>query len=192
MTTPSLSQPIHVAITRRVRRGREAEFQQALREFVQASYSQGGVLGANMLVPLPGSNSSEFGILRTFQSQEERDAFYNSPSFKAWAERARALSEGDPEYRQLHGLEAWFRNPDQPEPPQWKMALLTFIAVWPVSMAVPAALAPVMGRSVSNVIFAGAVAAGIVIVLTWVAMPVLVRLSRPWLYPKQNSIANIQ
>ena len=123
MTAPSHSQPIHVAITRRVRRGREAEFQQALREFVQASYAQGGVLGANMLVPLPGSDSSEFGILRTFQNQEERDAFYSSPLFKAWADRARALTEGDPEYRQLHGLEAWFRNPNQPEPPQWKMAL---------------------------------------------------------------------
>ena len=192
MTAASHSQPIHVAITRRVRRGREAEFQQALREFVQASYAQGGVLGANMLVPLPGSDSSEFGILRTFQSQEERDAFYNSPQFKEWAERARALTEGEPEYRQLHGLEAWFRNPNQPEPPQWKMALLTFIAVWPVSMAVPAALTTIIGRSVSNVIFAGAVAAGIVLVLTWVVMPVLVRFSRPWLYPKQNSIANVQ
>jgi len=192
MTAPSQSQPIHVAITRRVRRGREAEFEQALRELVQASFSKGGVLGANMLVPLPGSDSSEFGILRTFQNQEERDAFYSSPLFKAWADRARALTEGDPEYRQLHGLEAWFRNPNQPEPPQWKMALLTFVAVWPVSMAVPAVLAPVIGRSVSNVIFAGAVAAGIVLVLTWVVMPVLVRFSRPWLYPKQNSIANVQ
>ena len=145
MTAPSHSQPIHVAITRRVRPGCEAEFQQALREFIEASFSHSAVLGANMLVPLPGSNSSEFGILRTFQSQGERDAFYNSPLFKAWAERAKDLTIGEPVYRQLHGLEAWFRNPTQPEPPQWKMALLTFIAVWPVSMAVPAALAPLIG-----------------------------------------------
>jgi antibiotic biosynthesis monooxygenase (ABM) superfamily enzyme len=97
------------------------------------------------------------------------------------------LTIGEPVYRQLHGLEAWFRNPNQPEPPQWKMALLTFIAVWPVSMAVPALLTPLIGRSVSNTIFAGAVAAGIVVVLTWFAMPLLVRLARKWLYPKQDS-----
>lgn len=132
MTAPTQSQPIHVAITRRVRPGCEAEFQQALREFIEASFSNGAVLGANMLVPLPGSNSTEFGILRTFQSQGERDAFYDSSLFKAWAERAKAFTIGEPVYRQLHGLEAWFRNPTQPEPPQWKMALLTFIAVWPV------------------------------------------------------------
>src|SRR6266478_5206866 len=35
--------PIHVAITRRVRAGCEAEFQQALREFFQTSFGHGGV-----------------------------------------------------------------------------------------------------------------------------------------------------
>src|SRR5208283_1448188 len=97
-------------------------------------------------------------ILRTFYSQGERDAFYDSPLFRAWAERAKAWTIGEPIYRQLHGLEAWFRNPTQPEPPQWKMALLTFMAVWPVSMAVPALLGLLIGRSVSNILFAGAVA----------------------------------
>ena len=41
--------PIHIAITRRVRPGCEAEFQAALREFFQASFAHGGVLGASML-----------------------------------------------------------------------------------------------------------------------------------------------
>ena len=58
--------PIHIAITRRVRPGCEAEFQQALREFLQTSFAHGGVLGANMLVPLPGSGSREYGILSVF------------------------------------------------------------------------------------------------------------------------------
>lgn len=182
-----MNAPIHVAITRRVRPGCEAEFQQALREFIQASFSDGGVVGAHMLVPLPGSDSTEFGILRTFCNEQERDAFYASPLFKAWEKRARTLTEGEPVYRQLHGLEAWFRNPDRPNPPQWKMILLTWLAVWPVSMAVPAALEPWLGPPVPNVLFAGAVAAGIVVVLTWVAMPLLVRIARGWLRPKATS-----
>ena len=49
--------PIHIAITRRVRPGREAEFQEALREFFQTSFAHGGVLGATMIVPPPGSDS---------------------------------------------------------------------------------------------------------------------------------------
>src|SRR5215212_9699679 len=113
---------IHVAITRRVRPGCEAEFQEALRGFFQSSFSQTGVLGASMLVPPPGSNSREYGILRTFNSEAERDAFYESPRFKEWDDRARKLTEGEPVYRRMHGLEAWFRSPHSP-PPRWKMAV---------------------------------------------------------------------
>ena len=67
--------PIHIAITRRVRPGCEAEFEAALREFFQTSFGHGGVLGASMLTPPPGSESREFGILRTFRNEAERDAF---------------------------------------------------------------------------------------------------------------------
>src|SRR5438445_2195416 len=125
--------PIHIAITRRVRPGCEAEFQQALREFFQTSFGHGGVWGANMLTPPPGSDSREFGILRTFADEKDRDAFYGSPMFKAWEERARMLTEGDPVYRQLHGLEAWFRSPGNP-PPKWKMGVATFLGVFPLAM----------------------------------------------------------
>ena len=103
--------------------------------------------------------------------------------FKAWEERIKPLTEGTPEYRELTGLEAWFRSPHSP-PPRWKMALLTWIAVWPVNMAVPAALKPLIGQTVPKVIFAGAVAGGIVLVLTWVAMPLFVKLTKGWLHPK--------
>jgi antibiotic biosynthesis monooxygenase (ABM) superfamily enzyme len=182
----STGRPVHVAITRHIKAGCEAEFQEALGEFLKTSFGQAGVHGASMLVPLPGSTYAEYGILRTFANEQERDAFYESAMFRAWKERVAPLTEGDPQYRQLHGLEAWFRNPTFPNPPQWKMALLTFIAVWPVSVAVPALLNPLIGRSVSNAIFAGAVAGGIVAVLTWGVMPILVRLAGGWLYPKNH------
>ena len=111
--------------SRRVRRGHEAEFQAALREFLQTSFAHGGVQGASMLTPTPGSDSREYGILRTFANEQERDAFYASPMFKAWEEKARTLTEGEPVYRQLHGLEAWFRSPNPP--PRWKMATVTLL-----------------------------------------------------------------
>lgn len=172
---------IHIAITRRVRPGREAEFQQALREFLQTSFAHGGVHGASMLVPAPGAPSKEFGILRTFANEQERDAFYNSPMFKAWEERARTLTEGEPEYRQLHGLEAWFRSPLAP-PPRWKMAVATFIGVVPVAMGLSLTLGRVIRTwpfVVGSVVFNAAVVA----LLTWIIMPLVTRLLRGWLHP---------
>ena len=176
------NKPIYVAVTRKIKAGCEEEFQAALRVFFQSSLGQPGVHGASMLIPPPGSSSREYGILRTFVNERERDAFYASPLFQEFKNRVAPLTDGEPNYRQLHGLEAWFRNPSGPNPPTWKMALLTFVAVWPVSMAVPAALNPLIGNAVGPIIFAGAVAAGIVLVLTWVAMPILVRLAKRWLF----------
>ncbi len=180
-----MNEPIHVAITRKIKPGCQAEFQTALKEFFTTSFGHAGVQGASMLVPPPGSSSPEFGILRTFANERERDDFYASPMFQAWEDRIKPLIDGEPVYRDLNGLEAWFRSPHNP-PPRWKMALLTWLAVWPVSMAVPAAFKPLFGSSVPGFIFAGAVAGGIVLVLTWVAMPLLVKLTKGWLHPKTS------
>jgi len=185
-----MNEPLHIAVTRRIKPGCEAEFQQALKEFFQTSFAHRGVQGASMLVPPPGSSSHEYGILRTFASARERDDFYASPMFKSWEEKVQPLSEGEPVRRQLNGLEAWFRSPQNP-PPRWKMALLTWVAVWPVSMAVPAAFYPLMGQWMPNVLFAGAVAGGIVLFLTWAAMPILVTLAKGWLSPQIKNPAKI-
>jgi antibiotic biosynthesis monooxygenase (ABM) superfamily enzyme len=174
--------PIHIAITRRVRPGCEAEFQQALREFLRASFAHGGVWGASMLTPPPGSDRSEYGILRTFADEKERDAFYELPLFKAWEERARTLTEGEPVYRQLHGLEAWFRSPRNP-PPRWKMAVATYLGVFPVAMVLNLALGPVI-RSWNFVAGSAVFNACVVASLTWVVMPLVTHALHGWLNPQ--------
>ena len=175
----STSRPIHVAVTRRIKPGREAEFQEALREFFKTSFAQIGVHGANMLVPPPGSASSEYGILRTFANEQERDAFYASETFGAWKKRVAPLTEGEPQYRQLHGLEAWFRSPQHP-PPRWKMAAATFLGVFPVAMVLNLTLGPLI-RSwpfiMSNAVFNACVVA----LLTWVVMPQVTKVLHSWL-----------
>jgi antibiotic biosynthesis monooxygenase (ABM) superfamily enzyme len=177
--------PIHIAITRRVRPGCEAEFQQALREFFQTSFAHGGVWGANMLTPPPGSDSREFGILRTFADEKEREAFYESPLFQAWEKRARTLTEGEPEYRQMHGLEAWFRSSQNP-PPRWKMAVATLLGVYPTSLF----LSPTIGEVVHSWPLAArslVIAASMVALLTWVVMPLVTRLLHGWLHPQTQT-----
>jgi antibiotic biosynthesis monooxygenase (ABM) superfamily enzyme len=180
--------PIHIAITRRVRPGRETEFEGALREFFQASFAHPGVKGASMLVPPPGSGSREFGILRTFQDERELEDFYRSPLFIAWDERARELTEDKPQHRRLHGLEAWFRSSGNP-PPKWKMALITFAGVYVYTLLLTKVLGPLIRPwplPVSNAVFNVIVVAG----LTWVIMPFLTRLLRSWLNPPQPEKAS--
>lgn len=178
--------PVHVAITRRVKPGCEAEFQQALREFFATSLGHDGVLGVHMLVPPAGSGDREHGILRTFASTAERETFYKSPMFAAWEERVAPLVEGEPVYRDLTGLEAWFRNP-RGLPPRWKMAVATLIGVYPTSLLIGATLGeavrawPLYARSLVS-------AVAMVGMLTWAVMPLVTRVLHGWLHGgKENS-----
>jgi len=178
--------PIHVAITRRVKPGREADFQQALREFFQTSFDHGGVLGATMIVPPPGSDSREFGILRTFANEMERDDFYASPAFKAWERKCEPLTESNSwSTRPLHGLEAWFRSPHNP-PPKWKMAVTTFLGVFPLAMILNLTLGPAI-REWPFVLRNAVFNASVVALLSWVVMPVVTRLLHGWLQPESQT-----
>jgi antibiotic biosynthesis monooxygenase (ABM) superfamily enzyme len=177
-----MNEPIHIAITRRIKPGCEAEFQKLLQEFFKTSFAHIGVHGASMLVPPPGSSSPEFGILRTFANAQERDSFYDSPMFKTWEDRIKPLTEGEPVHRELTGLEAWFRSPQNP-PPRWKMAIATYLGVVPVIMGLSLSIGPVV-RSwnfiLNNLVFNACVVA----LLTWVVMPFITRILHRWLHSK--------
>jgi antibiotic biosynthesis monooxygenase (ABM) superfamily enzyme len=66
-------------------------------------------------------------------------------------------------------------------------ALLTWIAVWPTSMFISLILKPTLARNSPHVLAAGVVAGGIVVILYWIAMPLLVRVTRRWLYSEKKA-----
>ncbi len=171
---------IHIAITRRVRAGREAEFQEALREFLKASLSETGVVGVHMLTPPPGSAQREYGILRSFADAAERDAFYRSPLYEDWLARVAPLTEGEATMRNLTGLEAWFRS-GAGLPPRWKMAVATLLGVYPTSLVLTLTVGeaahswPLLARTL-------AVATCMVAALTWIVMPLVTRILHRWLH----------
>ena len=179
--------PSHVAITRRIKPGCEQEFETALKEFFAHSLAHRGVRGAAMLVPAPGSSSTEYGIIRSFASPEERDAFYASPLYLEWKDRVAPLSVGEPEARELHGLEAFFRQNGAP-PPRWKMAFATYLGVVPVVMGLALTLGPFI-RSwnfvLNNLVFNACV----VILLTWVVMPLITRALKVWLQGNEHKFS---
>jgi antibiotic biosynthesis monooxygenase (ABM) superfamily enzyme len=180
MITSAGPQPIHVAITRRIKPGCEQEFETALKEFFARSLSHSGVHGAAMLVPPPGSSSTEYGILRSFANAAERDAFYASPLFLEWKKRIAPLSDGEPEARELQGLEAFFRQDSPSLPPTWKMAIATYLGVVPVIMTLALTLGPLI-RSWNFVLYNLVFNACVVALLTWVVMPLITRALHGWL-----------
>lgn len=182
-----MDEPIHIAITLRVRKTHLTEFEHALADFASRSLAEPGARGLQCLYPPPGSASTEYGIMRSFASAADRDAFYQTNLFRDWLARIEPMVEGESTRRQLHGLEAWFRDAKEPMPPRWRMGLLTWIAVWLSSTLMRAIVAPVLGRNVPQVVEAALISAGVVVILTWIAMPFLVKIARPWLHSRSKS-----
>jgi len=168
---------VHVAITRKVLPGKEDEFKAALRRFMSESFVHDGVHGASMITSLSGTDEREIGILRTFRNKNERDAFYRSEQFQKWETYASTLTE-EPVYRELTGLEAWFRSPAAP--PRIKMALVTLCGVFPASLLLSFTLGP-FTKDFPLTVRLLISSALMVILLTWLIMPFLTKLFRKWL-----------
>jgi len=175
---------IHVAITRVVKPGCEDAFEQAILRFFTASLATSDSFGAQLLRPLPGREDRRYGILRSFANEADRDAFCASALFRAWQEEVAPMVEGEYARRELHGLEAFFSDPGQlGHPPRWKMAVVTWLGVWPTAHLVNGALDPARLLELTGWWKGAVIAAIVVSLLTWAVMPGLTRLFHRWLRP---------
>ena len=111
---------VHMAITRRVKPGSEQAFEEAMQAFAQRSMSAPGVMGVHIIRPVRSAAVAEYGILRSFASEADCEAFYASDLFADWLDEARQYSLDEPVQRKLHGLEAFFRTGGRNLPPRFR------------------------------------------------------------------------
>jgi antibiotic biosynthesis monooxygenase (ABM) superfamily enzyme len=178
-----MKQPVHVAITRKVKPGCESIFENAIQRFFKESEITNGSLGVQLIKPLPGNNSNTFGILRSFASDKDREDFYQSNQFREWDQIIQPLVEPGYTRREieLHGLEAFFSNPSIiRHPPRWKMAVVTWMGVWPTVLLVSLLISPHLS-SIPLWLAVGIDTLVVVLALTWAVMPLLTGIMRPWL-----------
>lgn len=171
--------PLTVIVTWRIRQGCEREFEAWRLEISAAALEFPGHMGINVI--LPGGYQREYVVIFRFDTYEHLRAWQDSDIRRKLLKKAEPFRESEPSYRLQYGLEYWFApSGTLLSPPRWKMAIVTIIGVWPVSMLVPRLLNPLIANQ-SQLLQALFVAVGIVIFLTWAVMPVLVRILRPWL-----------
>ena len=174
---------VHIAITRIVKPGSEKEFEHAILDFFSKTTDFPGSLGAQLIRPIPGSEDRKYGIMRSFVNKRRQEAFYESAAFAEWVETVKPLVEENYERKPLHGLEAFFNDPSMAtHPPKWKMAITTWLGVWPTVFLVSQVSEPFI-KQIPRIGATGLVTLVVVILLSWAVMPGLIKLLRPWLKP---------
>lgn len=177
-----MSEPVTIFITRKAKPGKEAELEAWMREIRAASSQWPGYVSSRSLESEEGGKPGEFDVVFTFDSAENFNHWVNSPEKKAFYDRLPALID-EQKVRRLSGLEPWLQlsAPNMAPPPKWKMCLLAFFAVYPTIYFVSALAGdfllglPIWLRLLCTVPV-------ISIIMTFIAMPLMTRLFRRWLY----------
>jgi antibiotic biosynthesis monooxygenase (ABM) superfamily enzyme len=179
----SADEPVTVIVTRLVREGSEAAFEDAVKAFIPKALSFPGHLGVHMLRPLPGER--DFGAVLKFRAQQDWAAFQQSPEYLSFLVEIAPYLEKPPGVETLCGLESWFTPIGARTtrvPPRWKMAFVTWIGVCLVVYLANVALAPLKPVWPAWLLYL-LINALVVVGLTWAVMPVLNGMFRPWLLP---------
>jgi antibiotic biosynthesis monooxygenase (ABM) superfamily enzyme len=173
------TEPATAVFTWEVKRGREAEFEEWLRQVTETISTQPGSLGSTILRPKePGG---VYHIVVQFDDSLRLADWLESNERRRWlgAIQEIATREG----AEATGMETWFSLPKTTviPPPRWKMVIVTFIAVYPLSLVLNAVAIPRMSDFPTGL---RALLFPLVLppVLTYVLMPLLSRVLRRWLY----------
>jgi uncharacterized protein len=176
-----------VLYSRRVKPGREADFEAWARGIVAAARQFPGHLGASVL-DAPGSR--EYHILFSFADRRSLRGWLDSEERRRWLARGGELLEADRGLQQLTGLETWFKLPGSSvptmrPPPRWKMWLVSLVAVYPLVLTFQVLVVPRMARlplPLRALLFPLV----LLTLMTFVVMPVVTRVLRRWLGPQHD------
>ncbi len=175
--------PITISVARRVRRGKEAEYEKWVKRVAAAAAAYPGFLGVNVLKPSKDTDG-EYVLIAKFDSYEHQQAWEHSEERSDFHSQLGKLTEGEPKVSKVSGIEFWFSLPDVPvhsAPSQHKMALVLCIVVFVLVLLVnilfgkQLALLPLIPRiAILSVVQ--------VLLLTYLIMPKVTGLLKKWLY----------
>lgn len=182
----SIDEGATVVITHRVREGKHAEYEMWLDEIAPLCKAAPGHLDWHIVRPIPGLTKTYTVIIR-FDTREHLQQWMESPSRARLIEKAQPLFVTGDDFFISSGLDFWFTpaGAKAKVPVRWKQYLATWSAIYPLVLAVPLIVAPVLrllGASDNYLLRTLVVSGAIVFLMIYVVMPRYTRLIERWLF----------
>ncbi len=130
--------PVTIVVSYRAKAGREQALEAWIAGICHVAQQFEGHLGVNVLKPTSGVRPDYIVIFR----------FESDKRLREWLAHVESVSE-EPQIQKVAGLEYWFTLPHVPAinaPPRYKMAMVTFIGIFPLSMLLSSLLGFVLGE----------------------------------------------
>ena len=184
---PGDDPPVTAVASRRVKPGREGEFEEWVSGIMAAANRFPGYMGSDVFRP-SDPDDDEYRIVFRFDHESSMRAWETSEERRRWLEESRPLLQEDEKVRVLTGLETWFTLPSKPAeapPPRYKMAVVTWLAVFPLITTIFLALGPVLNQ-LPTLLRSLVLTVIMVSLMTYIVMPRMTRLFSFWLYPDRK------
>ncbi|HVE82754.1 MAG TPA: antibiotic biosynthesis monooxygenase [Myxococcales bacterium] len=175
--------PLTMVIARRIKRGCEEAYEAWVRGVLAVAETFPGHQGATLLRP-GAVEDREYVLVVRWATFQDMRRWQESPVRDDWVRQAEPLAE-EVKVTTQTGLETWFTLPGRPAPAppsRAKMAVLSWVAIYPLILALNATLGPTLAP-LPVPLRALATSAMLVPLMTWVVMPRVTRLFWGWLYP---------
>ena len=154
---------------------------------------QEGSMGTEIIRPIDNKESKpEYVIIFRFNNYENLRKWENSPIRNDWLRKGRELVVADPDIQKLTGFEFWFtpyskKSSDLTSvispPPRYKMVIVTIPVISLLLLTLVPEIHFVTERLFIPYSIRFIIAITItVILMTYVIMPLLTKLLRPWLF----------
>ncbi|RVT50920.1 antibiotic biosynthesis monooxygenase [Rubrivivax albus] len=184
-------EPVTVLIRRRVKPGREADYEAWLHRLQAAARGLPGYLGVTTQRPASGAPREYLSAVR-FATLADLRAFEASDLRRQALAEVAPLVDGDAAWEELTGLEFWFSAPAGtvvPQPSRPRMALVMIAVVFGLVLSIGSvvnaafALLPVATPYPLRLLVTISLE---VVLMTWWLMPWLSRRLAPWIYPQRR------
>jgi len=183
--------PVTLVITRRAKAEKTAEFEKWLDGIIHEAMKFEGHMGVNIIRPPPNMSNPEYAIILRFDNFENLAKWEKSEIRKKWIEKGKDVIEGKAKVVKQTGLEFWFTPSSGnasivvgEQPPRYKMAIVVIGIIFVlVSTLLPQVEQVTLGLPVLLSTFLGV--AIMVLLMTYIIMPSVTRLLRPWLVKKR-------
>ncbi len=127
-----MSQNTRRIVSRRAKPGCEETYEAMVRGMFEEIRKFPGFLAAE-LIP-PEARGGDYQIVQRFATDADLERWNASPERLVWLERLSSVADGDPEYRVLNGLDAWFAptvTATPTPPPKWNMTIVSWLGIFP-------------------------------------------------------------
>ena len=128
----NVDETVTVVVTRKVKRGRESQYEDWLRRLLNESKSLKGYIGATIQKPPPGL--TEYTSIFRFDTVDNLRKFEESEMRSRYLREVVDYVEADAAWKKYTGLEFWFSPPKGavvPQPSRLRMALVTIAdCIW--------------------------------------------------------------